>query len=240
VLSGLKRAHKDQVFFPRWWSIFINRFYFSRKGLSRGVAKHAKSLRGTLLDFGCGAKPYARLFAVERHIGIDIKQSGHDHSDSKVDVYYDGHTIPFAKGQFDSIFASEVFEHLFNIDEILGELNHILKPGGHLLITVPFCWDQHEAPYDFGRYTEWGLTHLLSKHGFAVIERERSSTYIETVCQLFGIYFYKNIFVKQKWLSLIIQIFIVAPVFVVGAMLSKYLPDNGNLYLNQIVLARKR
>jgi len=45
-----------------------------------------------------------------------------------------------------------------------------LRSGGLLLLTVPFQWHVHEAPYDFYRYTRYGLMHLLRKAGFVDVE----------------------------------------------------------------------
>ena len=239
LLQRLREAHAHQVFFPHWWNIFTNSFYFSRRGLSRGIARYAHHLRGRLLDFGCGAKPYQRLFTVEGYVGVDIEVSGHDHSSSKVDVYYDGRRLPFSRAEFDSVFASEVFEHFLNLDEILKELYRVLKPGGVMLLTMPFCWDQHEVPYDYRRYTEWGLQHVLREHGFEIVAHEKTTTYIETLASLAGAYFYKHFFGSRKVLSRLMHFILIAPIFVLGTALSKIMPDNGQLYLNHVVLVQK-
>jgi hypothetical protein len=44
----------------------------------------------------------------------------------------------------------------------------VLKPGGRLVITVPFLYPTHEAPYDFGRFTHFGLSSVLGRAGFEV------------------------------------------------------------------------
>jgi SAM-dependent methyltransferase len=238
-LRWIVEAYEDQVFFPRWWSVLFNAFYLSRKGLVRAIARHAPKLKGVMLDFGCGSKPYARLFRVDSHLGVDIVQSGHDHSKSRVDVYYDGKTIPFADEHFDSVFASEVFEHVPNLDPILGELNRVLKPGGLMLVTMPWCWEEHEAPYDFRRYTEWGLKMTLEQRGFEVLMHEKTSTHIETVAQLVGSYLYKH-FMRRRLVSRLLQFFVTAPLFFSAQIMSNFMPDNGNLYLNHVLLARKR
>lgn len=51
----------------------------------------------------------------------------------------------------------------FHIQEIVKELNRVLKENGEMLITVPFVWNEHEIPYDFGRYTSFGIIDLLQK-----------------------------------------------------------------------------
>ena len=238
TVGAIRQAYSDQVFAPRWWSIFFNAFYFSRRGLHRGISKYAPQLTGAMLDFGCGIKPYRGLFNVDRYVGVDIAVSGHDNALKHADAYYDGKTIPFPDAHFDSMLCSEVLEHVFNIDEILGELRRVVKPRGLALITIPFAWDQHEVPYDFARYTEWGIRHLLERHGFRIVAHEKSATYIETVSQLIVAYFYKHM--PDNALTKLIRFAIIAPVFLSAALMNKLLPDNGNYYLNHIILAERQ
>lgn len=87
--------------------------YFIRKGLYRKISLYAPQLKGKLLDFGCGEKPYQSLFTnTTEYIGLDYNGEGHDHQNEAVDIYYDGKTIPFENQTFDSVFTSEVFEHV--------------------------------------------------------------------------------------------------------------------------------
>ena len=67
---------------------------------------------------------------------------------------------------------------------MLSEINRVCKLNGQLLITVPFVWDEHEVPYDYGRYTSYGLKHVLEIHGFEVIHLDKSTSYVETVFQM--------------------------------------------------------
>lgn len=55
----------------------------------------------------------------------------------KNDVFYDGENIPFLDQSFDSILATEVLEHVLNLDDVLKEFNRILKPGGLILASAP-------------------------------------------------------------------------------------------------------
>jgi hypothetical protein len=98
MLQKLKSIAIRQSFQPGFLAIFINPFFFIRRGLFINIRENAKKLEGVLLDFGCGRKPYKNLFAVKEYIGVDIEQSGHSHALSEVDVYYDGKTIPFPAG----------------------------------------------------------------------------------------------------------------------------------------------
>ena len=118
------KSNRD--FLIRWTSVFNNPFYFIRKGLYEGLLQTAPLLEGDVLDFGCGQKPYKSLFTNARsYTGLDIEVSGHEHAGEDIDVYYDGKVIPFNDSHFNHVFATEVFEHIFNIDEVLPEIRRI-------------------------------------------------------------------------------------------------------------------
>jgi len=197
-------------------------------------------MTGVMLDFGCADSPYRKIFNVDRVIGLDITESGHEHKNEKIDVYYDGRNIPFEDKFFDSVLSTEVFEHIFNIDEILGELWRVLKTGGHMLITVPFVWEEHETPYDFGRYTTFGIEHLLEKSGFEVLVHEKNTNYIETVFQLWITYLCRSVLPKMRYVGPVVTSLIICPLNVLGIALSRILPKNHDFYHNSIIVARKK
>jgi len=241
MIKQLIDFYKRQLFFVNFASIFINPNYFSRKGLLKYIRMEAPRLSGRLLDFGSGRKPWKSLFQVDEYIGIDIAESGHDHKDSLVDFYYDGHTIPFENRSFDSVFASDVFEHLFNLDEILDELYRVLKPEGQMLVTIPFAWNEHEVPYDFARYTSFGIRSIMEKHGFEIVHLHKTGTGFETVCQLFNTYIIENIFPKNKALRTLLMIIITGPMTLLAVLLNYILPDkNKSWYLGMVFLAKKK
>ena len=101
--SLLKLIVDKEEFLPsNLLGIWINPFFIVRKALIKGVLEISKHLnRGKLLDIGCGKKPYEEMFDVDEYIGIDIEISGHDHSSSNIDIFYDGKVIPFANETFD-------------------------------------------------------------------------------------------------------------------------------------------
>ena len=239
MLEQLKRYYKQQQFFTNFGSIFINPNYFSRKGLLKYIRREAPGLKGRLMDFGCGRKPYQRLFCVDEYIGVDIEVSGHDHRDSVIDVFYNGHTLPFENNSFDSIFTSETFEHLFNLDEILAELHRVLRPEGQMLITIPFSWNEHEEPYDFARYTSFGIIHILKQHGFETIRLNKTTTYFETVCQLYNSFWIESVFPKNKAIRTVLQALLLGVPTLIATFLNLILPDNKKMYLNMVILVKK-
>lgn len=236
----MKRFFRKQSFEPGVAGIFVNPFFFIRRGLFKNIREMAPKLQGRLLDFGCGRKPYEHLFRVNEYIGLDMEQTGHEHTSSKIDVFYDGKTIPFANDHFDSVFCSEVFEHIFNLDEVIIEIRRVMKPGGQILITVPFCWNEHETPYDFGRYTSFGIKHLMEKHGFAVTELRKSGNFARVNVQLIALYFHSLINTRSSTLNYALRMLFIIPVNIIGSMLLALIPRNKSLYFNNIVLATKK
>lgn len=229
---------KKQSFQPNFLSVFINPFYFIRRSLYHVIKKEAPKLSGRLMDFGCGRKPYENLFTVSEYIGIDIKDTGHNHKLSKVDVFYDGKSIPFSDNYFDSVFCGEVMEHVFTPNETLLEIKRVLKKGGYILMTVPFCWNEHETPYDYARYTSYGITSLLETNGFKVINLNKSGSFARTIFQLWALYFFE-LFKKYGSFGYILSLVFILPLNILGSILLPLFPDNQSLYFNNIVLAEK-
>jgi SAM-dependent methyltransferase len=126
-----------------------------------------------ILDLGCGLKPYQTYFKNMQYVGIDVEESGRNKDDKLTDVQFDGISIPFNDAEFDACICTEVLEHAVDPDALLMEVNRVLKNGGSLLITVPFMWGLHELPYDFRRYTLFGLSKAVAKCGFSVELEER-------------------------------------------------------------------
>ena len=223
-----------------------NPFYFIRRALLQKVTAYAPQLSGKLLDFGCGSKPYESLFVnVSEYTGLDYEGEGHSHVNENVDVFYDGKKIPFANETFDSVFSSEVFEHIFNMEEILPELSRVTKKGGKLLITCPFVWHEHEVPVDYARYTRFALQHLLEKNGFKVTVTDKSGDFTSALYQMKMVYFSEHfipavpLLGKSKFFRTSI-----VPVFYLllnSWYLFKHrlLPKRKDWYLNNIVLAEK-
>lgn len=239
MIKKFKEIYSREQFRPTFLSFFLNPYYFIRRGLLEGIKSNAKEMRGKLLDFGCGNKPYKDLFIVDQYIGLDISKSGHDHKDEDIDVYYDGKRIPFNDKYFDCLFSSEVFEHIFNLEEIIKEINRVLKLNAKILLTIPFVWDEHEKPFDFARYTSFGIKFLLEKNGFRVIDIKKSTNNIETIFQMWNTYLYQRIFPENKYIKFLLTLFIITFFNISGLIISKILPKDYNFYLNNIVIAVK-
>lgn len=221
----IKEVVKKEEFNPGLVGIFTNPFYFARKGLYEHLSHLAPKVKGKVLDVGCGSKPYQLLFSGTQYIGLELKGSIRD-----ADYYYDGITFPFEDGEFDTVFSSEVLEHVFRPEQFISEIHRVLKKGGLLLLTVPFVWDEHEQPYDYARYSSFGLHHLLTQGGFDIMEQYKSMNDARCIFQMINAYLYKVSVPVAYLLSPFVNI--------VGELLGAFLPKNDDLYLDNILLAR--
>ena len=134
--------------------------------------------------------------------------------------------------------ATEVLEHVFAPEFFVREVHRVLKPKGLCLVTVPFVWDEHEQPYDFGRYTSFGLRALFERNGFEVMEQRKTGNFITTLGQLYCTYCYyylsRNRFIYKISLPLFF-----APIQIFTLALNEIFPKHQGFYLDNILLVRK-
>lgn len=231
---------KKEKFFPSLLGLFINHNYLIRKGLKKALLNNSNKLNGILLDFGCGSKPYEKLFvSAKEYIGVDLKIEGREENHQYVDKFYDGKTIPYEDEIFDSLLSTEVLEHVFNIEEVLKEMNRVLKKGGKALITTPFMWEEHEMPYDFARYTTPALIYMYEKNGFKVVHHEKVGNYIEVIAQ-FSLNYFKNILPNNKIIRQLLLLPFIFIFNVIGLIFSTILPTDRTAYFNNVFLLEKR
>jgi len=95
--------------------------------------------------------------AIERQIVYSDIDSGAD-----VDLFCDGHDLPFVDGAFDAVVTTAVLEHVLYPERVASEIARVLRPGGLLYSEVPFMQQVHEGAYDFTRYTLSGHRRLFN------------------------------------------------------------------------------
>lgn len=123
--------------------------------------------RGRLLDYGSGGQPYRALFEpiVGTYVTADVATYGTLAPDVLIEP---NAAVPFDDGSFDTILSSQTLEHVSDPGFYIGECARLLAPGGRLILTAPMQWRHHEVPYDYFRFTRYGLTRLLEDRGFCV------------------------------------------------------------------------
>lgn len=143
---------------------------------ARFLCKHSPRFRGVLYDLGCGESPYRHFFLqhARQYVGVDWGGTFHE---TQADIYADlNKPLPIETEVADTVVSLSVMEHLCEPQNMLNEAFRILKPvSGELVLQVPWQWPIHEAPYDFFRYTPYGLKYMLEKAGFVDITIEPQS-----------------------------------------------------------------
>lgn len=140
-------------------------YYYLQPVLLKFFEKYA---RGSLLDVGCGSKPYEGSLKkyVKTHFGCDYLQS----EKGNVDLVCDAINIPLEDNSFDTVICTQVLEHVFDTRKCLSECFRLLKSGGYFILSVPFIWPIHLAPYDFHRFSKFGIREYLEEAGFHDIQ----------------------------------------------------------------------
>ena len=193
----------------RWLAAgWLDPLHIARRSLARGMRRVAPQLTGQMLDIGCGVKPYrAMLAGVTTYIGIE--RPGTLSKSTVVDVWADGLALPFGAASFDSVLCSEVLEHVPEPARLFAEAARVLRPGGTLVLTTPQTWGLHEEPYDYYRFTRYGLEHLARGSGLTVLSITPTCGTFATVGQrLSSFFFYTTGAVRVLPLNLLVRPFL--------------------------------
>lgn len=132
----------------------------------RFLQNNSSHYKGVIFDLGCGEAPHKEFFLnyADQYVGVDWAGSYHN---TKADIAADlNKPLPIDSEVADSLVSMSVLEHLCEPQMMLNEAFRILKPGGVMVLQVPWQWWIHEAPYDFFRYTPYGLKYLFENAGF--------------------------------------------------------------------------
>lgn len=122
-----------------------------------------------VLDAGCGEGQHKRFFSRQRYVGIDLGVGDKHWNYRALDALGNLNALPFPDGTFAAALNVVTLEHLRDPAAALGEIARVLKPHGQLLLVAPLEWEEHQQPYDFFRYTQFGLRMLLESAGFDAI-----------------------------------------------------------------------
>jgi SAM-dependent methyltransferase len=151
----------------------VRRFFDLQAGsLWRDLRPALSSVKGTFLDVGCGAQPYRGLLpASVSYVGLDTEDAATDFGYSipgvqRIDA---NGSWPIADAHADVVLSTETLEHVIDPGLFLTEAYRCLRPGGRIILTVPFSARWHYIPNDYWRMTPSGLRVLLERAGFSDI-----------------------------------------------------------------------
>ncbi len=140
-----------------------------------------KNLTGRVLDVGCADRWVARVLDPAcDYIGLDYPATGGALYRAKPDVFADAASLPFSSESFDAVVMLEVMEHLRDPERTLRALVRVLRPGGTLVLSMPFLYPIHDAPFDYQRLTGHGLERDLQSAGLELNRLDRMGGALET------------------------------------------------------------
>jgi SAM-dependent methyltransferase len=138
--------------------------YLIARRLQDHLFEHCRLLNGSMLDLGCGNRPYrAWLTNILTYTPYDL-----DPRFSKPAVVGTAARLPFRSYTFDSVLCTQVLEHVPTPWETVAEISRVMKSDGTLLLSVPQAWRLHEEPHDYYRYTKFGLKYLVESAGMTL------------------------------------------------------------------------
>jgi SAM-dependent methyltransferase len=142
------------------------------------LAPMAPYLKGRTLNAGCGNRDISETlsgFGATEVVNYDIA------SEIRGAVIGPLEMMPFASAEFDSILCNAVLEHVEAPEPVRREMVRVLRPGGHLVVAIPFLQPFHPCPGDFRRYTKEGMRRLGVESGLEVIAIYPTHTIAQTL-----------------------------------------------------------
>lgn len=146
---------------------FVKNVNYQSIKFCQRIAKRYDEKKYTLLDVGAGSKQYQKYFKNIRYLSQDILQNNMNSIDFVCDI---NKGIPQIKDEsVDIILSTQVLEHIQEPHKAFKEFNRILKKGGKLYITTNMAYEEHMIPFDYFRFTKYGLKYLGESTGFRVV-----------------------------------------------------------------------
>jgi len=164
---------------PQW---FAHRYERQRYRIAGQVAT------GRTLDIGCGRqnlRPYLNREC--SYTSLDAPATGEKLYGAQPDVFGDARELPFRDRQFDTVILLEVLEHLEHPETALQEARRLVKAGGTLIVSTPFLYPVHDAPWDFQRWTLYGLRRLAKSAGTRIKDLRSLGSTMESGCLIFNL-----------------------------------------------------
>ena len=233
--------------------LYISLFFLSRYYITKDIIYILKKyhLKGSIIDIGCGSKPYEPIFKkysnITQYNGIDFPSYSinKDFTSSKPDYtftkeYTASLQLPFPNKKFSNSVAFQVLEHHPQAEKLSKEMVRITKKKGKIIITAPFIWALHELPHDYFRFTEYGLRELFEKNNCKIIKITKQGSLFSVISMLLNEEL--NNFASKGKLYYVISIIIYAPflLYQYCCLILDQLYKSKYVHLNYLVSAEKK
>jgi len=138
-----------------------------------GPFEHLGTQPLIMADIGAGKSPYFSYFEpmLEKYIAVDYEGTLPLNETRAIEqIFGVAEQVPLEAQSVDLVLSNQVLEHVQDERAAVAEVYRILKPGGVMIGSVPSASPVHLEPYDFRRFTHYGLKQLLEREGFQVYE----------------------------------------------------------------------
>lgn len=194
----------------------------------------------TLLDVGAGSLPNRKYFKNISYLSQDVVQNKKRSIKYVCDIN-EGIT-EIKSSTIDFILSTQVLEHIREPHKVFKEFNRLLKVNGRVFLTTNMCYEEHMIPYDYFRYTKYGLRYLAESSGFEVESIKPQGGYFQV---LYYLIFNLPIFIFIKRGSILYYLYLlifIAPFFLFGviAYFLDILDFKKNITINYECVFRKR
>ncbi len=152
--------------------------------LEKELQPVAKYLQGHVLNAGCGQRdltPWLVKNGAAKVDNCDLK------TPIPNAILCDLVNVPKESGTYDAILCNAVLEHVQFPDQVVAELCRLVKPGGHLVLCVPFLQPYHPKP-DYRRYTREGMLELARIYNLEPVEILPVHTIAQTLTWIYWSY----------------------------------------------------
>ncbi len=186
-----RRANIEQLYID-YDKNFQHNTVYRNNWVANTLAKIPEGCR--ILDAGAGEQQYRSWCSHLDYVSQDFAQYD-GQGDNKglqsgkwdrknLQIVCDIVDIPEPDASFDAIMCTEVFEHLPNPVLAIKEFSRLLRKGGHLIITAPFCSLTHQSPYHFYTgFNRYFYEKHLPDYEFDIVEIESNGTYFKYLAQ---------------------------------------------------------
>lgn len=127
--------------------------------LSGAISEHGLSEPAATLNVGSGGEIEAAIrSAGASPISVDLDPK------RKPDIIASVENLHmFDDESFDGVFCMEVLEHVADPFAAARELARVVRTGGVVIGSTPFLLGIHDAPYDYYRFTKYGILKLFEQ-----------------------------------------------------------------------------
>lgn len=166
---------KELSVYGRWMLKRHARHLLREAGVADGAS---------VVDIGCAQGFLVRAFAENgcRAYGVEISRQAIEAQTRGLNVYHGRfRDAPFEENCFDLIVASQVFEHIVDLELVCNAMRRTLRPGGAILLSVPndidgfrhLVWRKRPwwlvPPMHVRYFTRMSARRIFARHGFSLV-----------------------------------------------------------------------